>query len=209
MKAYESPDRLPRFGSLRTILELVGNDRDVLDVGCAEGQLARHDTGGNRFWGVDFNAQSLEAARPYYSDVARVDLNAYAGEPIFGGKRFDAVVFADVLEHLLDPRTLLRSSAEMLKPGGSVIVSLPNIALWRVRLNLLFGRFEYTKYGVMDDTHLRFYTFASARRFVEEAGYDVDVTLGAANELGLIARKVRPLRNLASINVIMKCQPRA
>lgn len=207
MKTYESPKRLPRFGSLQSVLDLLGSGHDVLDVGCAEGQLARHDNGLNRFWGIDFNQESLAIARPFYEDVACVNLNAYDGAPIFCGKRFGRVVFADVLEHLIGPEKTLRGAIRLLQPGGAIVLSLPNIALWRVRVNLLLGRFDYTKYGVLDDTHLHFYTFASAKRLVESCGYHIESTLGAANELGPIARKVRPLRNLASINIVMKCTP--
>lgn len=207
LKTYATPERLPQFGSLSTILRILGSGHDVLDVGCSQGYLGRYDNGRNRFWGVDGNPAALEVARQYYVDVACAELNSSEAD-WFSGKRFDVVVFADVLEHLLSPEKMLERAASLLRENGRIIVSLPNVALWRVRLNLLFGSFNYTKYGVLDDSHLHLYTFASAQRLVERCGYRILDTVGAANELGFIAQKVKPLRTLASINVILTAKPK-
>lgn len=204
LKQYGTPSALPRFGSIQTIINLLGTGHDVLDVGCSEGYLGRYDNRRNRFWGLDYNGAAVKMARAFYEDARCVDLNAEKIDGIFD-RKFDIVVFADVLEHVLDPKSLLRSVRSLLKDSGTIIVSLPNVALWRVRMNLLFGKFDYTEYGVLDDTHLHLYTFASGRRLVESCGYRVVRTIGTANELGLLSRYVRPLRDLASINVVMTC----
>jgi SAM-dependent methyltransferase len=104
------------------------------------------------------------------------DVAGLAGEL---NEQFERIVFADLLEHLPDPIPVLAGYRRLLAPGGRLLVSLPNVAAWTVRLELLFGRFEYAESGILDRTHLRFFTRASGRRTLEAAGYRVlrcDVT---------------------------------
>ena len=87
---------------------------------------------------------------------------------------FDRILFMHVLEHLVDPWGTLRACRELLAPGGRAIVLLPNVACWRVRKRLfLGGAFEYEDVGVLDRTHLRFFTLDSGRALLEASGYDV------------------------------------
>ncbi len=90
-----------------------------------------------------------------------------------GGKRFDRVLLLDILEHLKNASLLLEQCKQVVKPDGYLVVSLPNIANISVRLELLFGRFNYTERGILDKTHLRFFTRKTARRFLENAGYRI------------------------------------
>jgi 2-polyprenyl-3-methyl-5-hydroxy-6-metoxy-1,4-benzoquinol methylase len=84
---------------------------------------------------------------------------------------FDVIVFGDVLEHLSDPQQVLQDIKPYLNENGILVLSLPNIALWRIRIALLFGKFEYSDRGVLDRTHLRFFTLQSAQALVRQAGY--------------------------------------
>lgn len=96
-------------------------------------------------------------------------------------RSFDVLLFADILEHLLDPLAVLRRFLPYLRDGGEVVVSLPNIANWTIRLQLLRGRWSYTESGLMDATHLHFYTRATARELLLQAGLHIrreDVTQG-------------------------------
>lgn len=86
---------------------------------------------------------------------------------------FDVIIFADVLEHLVDPWGVLRELRPLLNPGGRVLLSVPNIAHWTTRLNLLIGRFDYTEGYLMDRTHLRWFTRKSARQLAANSGYHV------------------------------------
>lgn len=86
---------------------------------------------------------------------------------------YDAIIFADVLEHLVDPWRTLRIARDMLSAGGQVLTSFPNIAHWSARLNLLRGRFDYTDGFLMDRTHLRWFTFRSARELATACGLHV------------------------------------
>jgi SAM-dependent methyltransferase len=92
------------------------------------------------------------------------------GEPLptLGYHEFDVSMFCHVLEHLLDPVATIKKLLPLLKVGGKVIIALPNIANWRERAKLALGKFEYTDGGVMDRTHIHFYTFHTAPRYLVE-----------------------------------------
>ena len=87
--------------------------------------------------------------------------------------KYDAIVLGDVVEHLRNPQQFLKSMAQLLKPGGKVLMSLPNVANIWVRLNLLFGRFNYSRVGILDETHLRFFTLASSKRIAQDSGFEI------------------------------------
>src|SRR5262249_6372347 len=93
--------------------------------------------------------------------------------PALGGRKFDVVLLQDVLEHLHCPQQVLEECHSLLKPRGRVVVTVPNVANVTVRLSLLLGRVEYTPRGILDNTHVRFYTRKSARRLLEANGYEV------------------------------------
>jgi len=155
------------------VVHLVGTQKDVLDVGCATGGLLGHLVGlGNRGVGLEGDPAQARVAASKGLEVLEWDLER--GLPPLEGRSFDAVVFADVLEHLKDPAPVLRQARARLAPGGRVIVSVPNIAHCSTRGRLLIGRFEYGEYGIMDRTHLRFFTKASVTRLLEECGFRVD-----------------------------------
>jgi 2-polyprenyl-3-methyl-5-hydroxy-6-metoxy-1,4-benzoquinol methylase len=90
-----------------------------------------------------------------------------------GNHAFDRVLLLDVLEHLVRPERLLAEVRPALKEGGRLVVSVPNVANITVRLALLFGRFPYTDRGILDCTHLHFYTRQTARALLEENGWEI------------------------------------
>jgi len=92
-------------------------------------------------------------------------------EQIAATAPYDAILFADVLEHLADPWTVLRRMRSLLAPNGCILASIPNVAHWTARLNLLMGRFDYTDGYLMDRTHLRWFTWKSARSMACECGF--------------------------------------
>jgi GT2 family glycosyltransferase/2-polyprenyl-3-methyl-5-hydroxy-6-metoxy-1,4-benzoquinol methylase len=154
------------------MLGLVGGSKRVLDVGCAAGDLARALVGrGCTVSGVELDEAAAAAAKPVLErlvvgDVSSLDLPAELGHGAF-----DVVVFGDVLEHLTDPLPVLRSAKELLAPGGYVVISVPNIAHADVRLSLLNGDFTYRPLGLLDETHVRFFTRRSLYALVTEAGF--------------------------------------
>lgn len=156
------------------LLRMWGGRRglDVLDVGCGFATTSQHlEQLGNRVTGIEESAEAVAKARTRIGRVVQADLQQFeAVAEELGDARFDAIVFADVLEHLAWPLGVLRKYLALLKPDGIVIVSLPNIGLWSVRLAILTGRFEYEDTGVLDRTHLRFFTRTSARQLLDAAG---------------------------------------
>jgi len=170
-KAYTQPE--PGAAHL-AILGMLRPGESVLEVGCAGGHMTRLMSElGCRVTAVEVDPEQAEQARPYADRLIVGDIESPDTWSGLDG-RFDAIVFADVLEHLREPWEALRRAREALNEGGRVLASVPNVAYWHVRLRLLFGRFEYAQFGIMDDTHLRFFTASSARRLFTETGYGVE-----------------------------------
>lgn len=151
------------------LLKLWGDRRglDVLDVGCGFATTSQFiEQRGNRVTGIESSAEAVSVARTRISRVVQHDLQDF--DAAMGA--FDVIIFADVLEHLAWPIGVLQKYLALLKPNGTVIVSLPNVGLWSVRLLHLLGKFEYEETGVLDRTHLRFFTRRSALRMLDAAG---------------------------------------
>lgn len=150
----------------------------VLDVGCGFATTSeRIQALGNEVTGIDSSEEAEEVGKRRISRFVRAnltDVDAVAAR--LGDERFDVLIFADVLEHLPWPLGILRRYLGWLKDGGTVIVSLPNVGLWSVRLAHLLGRWEYEETGVLDYTHLRFFTRRSARWLLEEASLEIVTT---------------------------------
>lgn len=142
----------------------------LLDLGAAGGHLGRA-VRDRCAWlaGVEPDASLPASARDGYDRWL-----SCGAEDVEGWEApFDVVVCADVLEHLARPETLLERIHGWLRPGGTLLVSLPNIANVSVRVSLLLGHFRYTDRGILDRTHLSFYTLASARNLLEGSGFRV------------------------------------
>ena len=145
--------------------------RDVLEVGTATGYLSQEMSNlGCRVTGIEQDLEMAAVATPCCSRMITGDVESI---DVASLETYDAIIFGDVLEHLKDPRTVLKQFAGLLRPGGKILISLPNVANLWVRLNLLFGRFEYSKVGILDQTHLRFFTLKTAKELVSSCGLDV------------------------------------
>lgn len=154
---------------VRTSLPVGGR---LLDIGCGTGNLLRQFRGQASFLaGIEVAAAACEVA----AGVADVVVNeAVEAERFpFDDHSFDVVVCADVLEHLVDPAIGLAKAVRWCRPGGAVIISVPNIAYWQARLRLLRGVWEYEDVGIFDDGHLRFFTLASLSDLVAAHGLAV------------------------------------
>lgn len=174
-KVYSgSIDLRERNSAWTKLVELVGHGQRVLEVGCARGYmsefLARHRH--CRVTGIEIDSAAAKDAAAHCETLVVGDVEKDALEQVTG--LFDVITFADVLEHLRDPLRVLRAAHAYLDSGGSVLISLPNIAHWDVRRSLLFGRFEYSRTGILDDTHVRFFTYDTALRLIRDAGFEID-----------------------------------
>jgi 2-polyprenyl-3-methyl-5-hydroxy-6-metoxy-1,4-benzoquinol methylase len=169
---YESIN-IPLWRALRNMRGL-----RILDVGCGTGALgALLQKNGNRVEGITCSANEARIAAGRLERAHVLDLNDCGRVAAAVEGSFDALLFADVLEHLPDPQKTLAALLGRLAPGGRVYVSLPNVACFYVRLGLLFGRFDYSPDGgVLDETHLRLYTLRTARKLLREAGLRIIAT---------------------------------
>jgi 2-polyprenyl-3-methyl-5-hydroxy-6-metoxy-1,4-benzoquinol methylase/glycosyltransferase involved in cell wall biosynthesis len=142
----------------------------VLDLGCSGGRLSeRIRARGHEVVGVD--GVEIPGVRDRLDSFVLADLED--GIPAAAGRGFDVVIAADVIEHVREPEGLLREMASVLAPGGQIIISTPNFAHWYARGRVVTGTFDYDRRGILDQTHLRFFTRASLRRMVRAAGLDV------------------------------------
>jgi 2-polyprenyl-3-methyl-5-hydroxy-6-metoxy-1,4-benzoquinol methylase len=165
-----------KFKAPRTaLLQLlpVGCER-ALDVGCSvgvTGEWLKKNHGVSEVVGLEINESAAREAekildRVITGDVETLKLDYPAGY-------FDLIIYADVLEHLRDPWGYVKKQSALLKDGGYVLASLPNAANWRVTADLLRNKWEYRDYGIMDRTHLRFFTLPGMVRMFKDAGYSI------------------------------------
>jgi glycosyltransferase involved in cell wall biosynthesis len=142
----------------------------ILDLGCSSGLLAeRLRAMGHQVTGVD--VAELDGVAERTSAFFKADLNQ--GIPPEVGTDFDIVLAADVLEHLARPGLLLDQIRDVLAPDGTAILCVPNVAHWYPRLRVTLGRFDYDQRGILDSTHLRFFTRRSIVKLVGRRGFDI------------------------------------
>ncbi|HZO41752.1 MAG TPA: class I SAM-dependent methyltransferase [Methylomirabilota bacterium] len=145
-----------------------GRGRKLLDVGAADGLLSRRLTElGWRVTAIEGDPALAQAGARYCERMITLNLDR---EIPVGEGPFDVIVYGDVLEHLVDPLRILVELDRSLAPGGFVVISVPNIAHLWIRLLLLFGRFDYLDRGILDHSHLRFFTERSVRAMLADAG---------------------------------------
>ncbi len=168
---YENPSTDPDNVAAK-ISSLVQKGAKVLDVGCGTGSVSEviQKMAGAHLVGIEPDAERAAAAS------AR-GINAVQGflSETFLKEHgpFDVIVFADVLEHLPNPAEMVLLAKKGLRPGGSIVASVPNVAHWFVRVDLLRGRFNYQDCGIMDATHLRWFTRKTIVEFFQRVGFSV------------------------------------
>jgi 2-polyprenyl-3-methyl-5-hydroxy-6-metoxy-1,4-benzoquinol methylase len=147
--------------------------RRILDVGCGVGELGcLLRRRGHRVTGIELVAEMAEQARGHLDHVEWADVETH-GFP-FAPASFDAILFADVLEHLVDPWRILREAVDLLADGGVVVASIPNVQNLDVLRRLLRGRWDYRERGILDRGHLRFFTLHTIRDLFAQAGLTLE-----------------------------------
>ncbi len=169
------PHRYPVEEPNLALAAAIGTPRTVLDVGCGAGLNGAIARGrGAMVVGIEPSPSGAALARQRLAEVVPADVESDASlAEHLGDRRFDLILLGDVLEHLRDPRAALERLLHHLEEEGRVVISVPNVAAWTVRAALLSGRFDYGTSGILDETHLRFFTRRSLIGLVETAGLEV------------------------------------
>lgn len=147
----------------------------ILDLGCASGRLGsrlRYLKKVDQLIGVEIFKDAADEAARYYDKVYTGDIETMNLEYV---EHFDFVICGDILEHLKSPWEILRQIHTWLKTDGHIVASIPNIRYWRILRDLVFlGRWNYVEAGILDSTHLRFFTRRSFVNALEETGFHVE-----------------------------------
>ena len=144
----------------------------VLDIGCSEGKSAAYfrNIGVKVIWGVEMSASAAEQAKQQMDYVYMGTIESFF-ESEHVENRFDLIILGDVLEHLINPWLVLKQLTGLLSKNGQILISLPNIRNMGVLVPLLIkGEWRYEMSGILDNTHLRFFTYKSAVRMIHDAG---------------------------------------
>ena len=159
--------------SLSIIAGLIEPGQTLLDLGMGAGGLGRHLSQRYNIEsdGVTLNQAEADIARAWYRQVVVADLDRDDLRTLFGNKRYDCIVCADVLEHLKTPEKVLAQCKDLLNPGGRLLTSVPNAGYCGLVAELIQGDFRYRPEGLLDRTHLRFFTRTSLLRFHQQNGW--------------------------------------
>lgn len=178
LHVYRRSIALHERSSLSVLAQHIGDADRVLDLGCGSGALGQFlaDRGGGCVcdaltWSQD---EAALARAAHYRRVLVADLESCELRALFAGERYDAIVCADVLEHLSRPERVLDACRDLLAPAGRLLVSLPNVGYAGLLAELLQGEFRYRDEGLLDRTHLRFFTRRSLERFLREQGWALE-----------------------------------
>lgn len=149
-----------------------GRALNILDVGCSAGYLGEYlRTLGHHVTGLDITPEAIDVAKTFLNEAYCMKIEDFLDQ--HPDRRFDVVIFGDVLEHVTNAEEVLIKTATALKPGGKVVASIPNVAHVAVRAMLLGGRWDYSALGLLDRDHVRFFTKESINQLFESTGYEV------------------------------------
>lgn len=153
------------------IINLIGEKpKRILDVGCSTGYVGEIlKKKGHYVVGIDVSKIAIKEAgkkidEAYCADIENTDFS-------FLNDKFDVILLGDILEHLVEPLDVLKKLSKYLENTGALIISVPNIANWKIRVNLLLGRFNYSETGLLDSGHLRFFTKKTIIKLLDKAGF--------------------------------------
>lgn len=196
---------LSKYSTHNIVRRMIGKDNIVLDIGCSSGYMGLISDRSNKFYGLDISNEALKIAKKKYVSTSLYDLNSLRKIP--WNIRFDVIVFADVLEHTVFPDQVLSFIIKnYLKKNGKVVISLPNIANWQIRFNLLTGNFNYSSGGIMDKTHLHFYTFRTSKELVESCGLKISEVESGSSMFGSVIAFLPFLRGLLTTSIVLKTE---
>jgi len=155
------------------IYDLVPSNTKVLDVGCNTGELGLELIKNKKciVYGIDYSVSAIEITKSNLNKAKVIDLNF--DELPFSTDKFDVIVFGDVLEHIINPDKILNDYKKLLNKNGIIIASIPNVANINIRWNLFWGNWNYKKWGILDRTHLKFFTYKTIKKLFLDNGYSI------------------------------------
>ena len=169
--------------------------KKILDVGCGNGLMGSlYKQKNNKYFGIDIAYDMKNVAGKRLDKFYNSDVTDYKKiTKLLGKEKFDMIIFADVLEHLADPVAVVNFYKNFLKKEGEICISVPNIAVFYTRIGLLLGKFNYGPCGILDKTHLRFFTKNNLLRLGKDTDLELvslDVTPGIARFIQYVLRDI-------------------
>ena len=173
---------IQHFGST---YEHIQDKAKVLDVGCSTGYYGRLliEDKDCQVDGIEIDPKDRAEAEKYLNSVYDVNLDKPEWPIALTSNKYDVIFLGDVIEHVLDAENVLLRLGDLLVENGKIIISTPNIAHLSIRMELLLGNFEYERTGILDETHLKYFTLDSLTSIVHATGYTVLETDYSLNEL--------------------------
>ncbi|NCN87488.1 MAG: class I SAM-dependent methyltransferase [Candidatus Pacebacteria bacterium] len=158
-----NPDLLSKHNIDRMAIEEIANNSFVLDIGCATGFMGKYlkEKKGCKVAGLDLREDELKIAKKNLDYTFKANIEDESSVKLILNKtknKFDVILSTSLIEHTAQPDLVIKNMKKLVKPNGKIIMSTPNIAHWTTRLEILKGNFNYTDYGIMDETHLHFFT---------------------------------------------------
>lgn len=196
MKKDDPKNNSGGFDSHKKIVSMIVPSQTVLDVGCGGGNLAKKLAKKKCLViGLDIDPKVTKTAAEHYREIVIGDVEDQLTLRKLNKKKFDVIIFSDILEHLKDPENVLKNLVKFLATPGKVIISVPNIAFLTNRLLALLGRFDYTDWGTMDRTHLRFFTKKSISSLIKNTGLEIEKFdyVGNFTQLPFYMRTLHPV----------------
>jgi 2-polyprenyl-3-methyl-5-hydroxy-6-metoxy-1,4-benzoquinol methylase len=163
---------------------LVGSNKKVLEIGPATGYVTKElQKRGCRVTCIESNQKMALIAKKFCEEMIIENVEQMNLSMILGKKKFDVILLGEILEHLIEPEKVLKKLTKFLKTSGYVVATIPNIAHGSVRLSLLMGKFEYVSSGLLDRTHLRFFTKRSMEKMFRNAGLEIIKVKSIKNDI--------------------------
>lgn len=207
-----NPERLNPLNIDRQSTELIPERSRVLDIGCATGFIGRYLKSKKKceVWGIELGKEEAREAKKYLDKIIVGDIEDIGTANQIKGK-FDIVFASAIVEHLKEPGESLKHWKKFIKKNGKLIITTSNIAHWSQRLSLLKGEFEYKDYGILDNTHLHFYTPTTFRKLLKESGYNIehfsiDPVGGGIPRISKILSKIFP--NIFAYQMLILASPK-